>query len=124
MKRLIIQLWQTAAVEPGVAVTPFLVASTAAALDMHVEVHIIGRNVEMFIKNNESRHQVVPPMNRPLSDFIDDAMRTGVKFYPCSAAMRDRNLQLGDLIDGVVEIIGMVTMLDRATQDNTTVLTF
>jgi predicted peroxiredoxin len=99
-------------------------ASTAAALDMHVEVHIIGRSVEMFVKNNERRHQVVPPMNRLLSDFIDDAIRTGVKFYPCSTAMRDRNLQFDDLIDGVGEIIGMVTMLDRATQNDTTVLTF
>ncbi|MEY3950423.1 MAG: hypothetical protein RJB21_181, partial [Pseudomonadota bacterium] len=33
-------------------------------------------------------------------------------------------LQFGDLIDGVGEIIGMVTMLDRATQNDTTVLTF
>jgi hypothetical protein len=33
-------------------------------------------------------------------------------------------LQLTDLIDGVHEIIGMVSMLDEATQDNTTVLTF
>ena len=124
MKRLIIQLWQTVAAEPDMAVTPFLMASTAAALDMHVEVHVVGRNVEMFVKNNERRHQAIPPLNRRLSDFIDDAMRTGVKFYPCSTAMRDRNLQLGDLIDGVGEIIGMVTMLDRATQENTTVLTF
>jgi hypothetical protein len=38
--------------------------------------------------------------------------------------MRDRHLQLSDLIDGVGEIIGMVTMLDRSTQENTTVLTF
>jgi hypothetical protein len=38
--------------------------------------------------------------------------------------MRDRQLQLTDLIDGVREIIGMVTMLDRSTQENTTVLTF
>jgi uncharacterized protein len=124
LKRLIIQLWQTVAAEPDMAVTPFLMASTAAALDMHVEVHVVGRNVEMFVKNNERRHQAIPPMNRRLSDFIDDAMRTGVKFYPCSTAMRDRNLQLGDLIDGVGEIIGMVTILDRATQENTTVLTF
>lgn len=99
-------------------------ASTAAALDIDVQVHMIGASVEMFVKNNERRHQKIPPMNRQLSDFIDDAIRTGVKFYPCSTAMRDRNLQLSDLIDGVGEIIGMVTMLDRATQDNTTVLTF
>ncbi|MFM8760227.1 MAG: DsrE/DsrF/DrsH-like family protein [Polynucleobacter victoriensis] len=124
MKHLIIQLWQASLEKPDLATTPFLMASTAAALDIHVQVHMIGASVEMFVKNNERRHQTIPPMNRRLSDFIDDAMRTGVKFYPCSTAMRDRNLQLSDLIDGVGEIIGMVTMLDRATQDNTTVLTF
>lgn len=99
-------------------------ASTAAALDIDVQVHMIGASVEMFVKSNQLRHRVVTSSDRPLSDFIDDAIRTGVKFYPCSTAMRDRNLQLSDLIDGVGEIIGMVTMLDRATQDNTTVLTF
>ncbi len=124
MKHLIIQLWQASLEKPDLATTPFLMASTASALDIHVQVHMIGASVEMFVKNNERRHQAIPPMNRRLSDFIDDAMRTGVKFYPCSTAMRDRNLQLSDLIDGVGEIIGMVTMLDRATQDNTTVLTF
>ncbi|MFM6961371.1 MAG: DsrE/DsrF/DrsH-like family protein [Polynucleobacter victoriensis] len=124
MKHLIIQLWQASLEKPDLATTPFLMASTAAALDIHVQVHMIGASVEMFVKNNERRHQTIPPMNRRLSDFIDDAMRTGVKFYPCSTAMRDRNLQLSDLIDGVGEIIGMVTMLDRATEENTTVLTF
>ena len=124
MKHLIIQLWQAGPEKPDLATIPFLMASTAAALDIDVQVHMIGASVEMFVKNNERRHQTIPPMNRRLSDFIDDAMRTGVKFYPCSTAMRDRSLQLSDLIDGVGEIIGMVTMLDRATQDNTTVLTF
>ena len=124
MRRLIVQLWQANVDQPQLAATPFFFASAAAAMDMEVEVHILGASVEMFVKNNEGRHQTIPPMNRRLSDFIDDAIRTGVKFYPCSTAMRDRNLQLCDLIEGVGEIIGMVTMLDRATQDNTTVLTF
>mgnify|MGYP000155533553 CR=1 FL=1 len=124
MKRLVVQLWQTNFDEPNLAVTPFLMASTAAALDMDVEVHIIGATVEMFVKGNQLRHRPVAPSGRPLSDFINDAIRTGVKFYPCSTAMRDRQLQLTDLIDGVGEIIGMVTMLDRSTQENTTVLTF
>jgi len=124
LKRVIIQLWQASLGNPQLAATPFFFGSAAAAMDMEVEVHILGASVEMFVKNNEGRHQTIPPMNRRLSDFIDDAIRTGVKFYPCSTAMRDRNLQLSDLIEGVGEIIGMVTMLDRATQDNTTVLTF
>jgi predicted peroxiredoxin len=124
MKRLIIQLWQASLANPQLAATPFFFASAAAAMDMHVEVHVLGASVEMFIKDNPARHQTIPPMNRKLSDFIDDAVRTGVKFHACSTAMRDRQLSLEDLTDGFGEIIGMVTMLDRATQENTTVLTF
>ena len=124
MKRLIIQLWQASLSNAQLAATPFFFASAAAAMDMHVEVHVLGASIEMFIKDNSQRHQAIPPMNRKLSDFIDDAVRTGVKFYACSTAMRDRNLTLHDLTDGFGEVIGMVTMLDRATEENTTVLTF
>jgi predicted peroxiredoxin len=124
LKRLIIQLWQSSLDSPQLAATPFFFASAAAAMDMEVEVHMLGASVEMFVANNDRRHQTIPPMNRRLSDFIDDAIRTGVKFHPCSTAMRDRNLQLADLIEGVGEIVGMVAMLDKATQDDTTVLTF
>jgi predicted peroxiredoxin len=124
MKRLIIQLWQASLSNAQLAATPFFFASAAAAMDMHVEVHVLGASIEMFIKDNSQRHQTIPPMNRKLSDFIDDAVRTGVKFYACSTAMRDRNLTLHDLTDGFGEVIGMVTMLDRATEENTTVLTF
>ena len=124
MKRLIIQLWQASLSNPQLAATPFFFASAAAAMEMHVEVHVLGASIEMFVKNNPQRHQTIPPMNRQLSDFIDDAVRTGVKFYACSTAMRDRNLALEDLTNGFGEIIGMVTMLDRATEENTTVLTF
>lgn len=124
MKRLIIQLWQASLSNPQLAATPFFFASAAAAMDMHVEVHVLGASIEMFIKDNPQRHQMIPPMNRKLSDFIDDAVRTGVKFYACSTAMRDRHLTFHDLTDGFGEVIGMVTMLDRATEENTTVLTF
>ena len=124
MKRLIIQLWQAGLSNPQLAATPFFFASAAAAMEMHVEVHVLGQSIDMFVKDNPQRHQAIPPMNRKLSDFIEDAVRTGVKFYACSTAMRDRQLKIEDLTEGFGEIIGMVTMLDRATEENTTVLTF
>ena len=83
-----------------------------------------GASVEMFVKDNERRHQLVMPSGRRLSDFIDDAMRTGVRIHACSTAMRDRDLDLRDLIDGFGEVIGMVTMVDRAIGEHTTVMTF
>lgn len=121
---MIIQLWQASLDQPQLAATPFFFASAAAAMDMDVEIHATGASVEMFVKDNDRRHQLVMPSGRRLSDFIDDAMRTGVRMHACSTAMRDRNLELTDLIAGFGEVIGMVTMLDRATGEHTTVMTF
>jgi len=124
LKRLILQLWRTSADQPNLAATPFLMASTAAAMSFDVEIHVIGSTVDLFIKDNLKNQQIVIPSNRPLSAFIDDAIRTGVKIKVCSTALRDRQLELADLIEGVSEVIGMVTMIDLATDSNTTVLTY
>jgi len=99
-------------------------ASTAAAMNFEVEIHVIGSTVDLFIKDNPKNQQIVIPSNRPLAAFIDDAIRTGVKIKVCSTALRDRQLELGNLIEGVSEVIGMVTMIDLATDSNTTVLTY
>ena len=124
MKRLIVQLWRTSIDEPMLATTPFLMASTAAAMNIDVEIHVIGSSVDLFIKDNPKNQQMVIPSNRPVSAFIEDAMRTGVKVKVCSTALRERQLELRDMFDGVDEVIGMVTMIDLATDSNTTVLTY
>ena len=124
MKRLILQLWRASADQPNLAVTPLLMATTAAAMNIDVEIHVIGSSVDLFIKDNPKNQQIIAPSNRPLSTFIEDAMRTGVKVKVCSTALRDRQLELGDLVEGVTEVIGMVTMIDLAIDSNTTVLTY
>jgi predicted peroxiredoxin len=124
LKRLILQLWRASADQPNLAVTPLLMATTAAAMNIDVEIHVIGSSVDLFIKDNPKNQQIIAPTNRPLSAFIEDAMRTGVKVKVCSTALRDRQLELGDLVEGVTEVIGMVTMIDLAIDSNTTVLTY
>jgi predicted peroxiredoxin len=124
LKRLIVQLWRTSADQPNLAITPLLMATTAAAMNIDVEIHVIGSSVDLFVKANLKNQQILAPSNRPLSAFVEDAMRTGVKVKVCSAALRDRQLELTDLVDGVSEVIGMVTMIDLATDSNTTVLTY
>lgn len=124
MKRLIVQLWRTSADQPELASTPLLMATTAAAMNIDVEIHVIGSSVDLFIKDNLKNQQMLHSANRPLSAFVEDAIRTGVKVKVCSAALRDRKLGLGDLVEGVTEVIGMVTMIDLATDSNTTVLTY
>jgi predicted peroxiredoxin len=124
LKRLIVQLWRTSVDQPNLAITPLLMATIAAAMNIDVEVHVIGSSIDLFIKDNPKTQQIVSSANRPLSAFIDDAIRTGVKIKVCSAALRDKHLELDDLVEGVSEVIGMVAMIDIATDSNTTVLTY
>jgi predicted peroxiredoxin len=124
LKRLIVQLWRTSIDEPMLATTPFLMATTAAAMNIDVEIHVIGSSVDLFIKDNPKNQQIIAPSNRPVSAFIEDVLRTGVKVKVCSTALRERQLELVDLVEGVTEVIGMVTMIDLATDSNTTVLTY
>jgi predicted peroxiredoxin len=124
LKRLIVQLWRTSAEQPNLAITPLLMATTAAAMNIDVEIHVIGSSVDLFIKANLKNQQILTPSNRPLSAFIEDAIRTGVKIKVCSTALRERQLELVDLVEGVDEVIGMVTMIDLATDLNATVLTY
>ena len=121
---LIIQLWQTGAHAPTLAAAPFMMAASAAAMDMQVYIHAIGASVELFQENHPARHAPVTPLGRPLSAYIDDALRSGVQCAMCSTAMRDRSLSPDDMIAGAKDIIGMVSMLEAAMDPDSKVLVY
>lgn len=123
MKRVIIQLWQTDFNNLELAATPFLMAATAAAMDMDVEIHATGQSVNFFLNDQPLLDQVLASSNRPLRDYIDEAIRCGAKICLCSMALRDREIDQAQLRDGAV-VVGLVTMLERATASDTTVLTY
>jgi predicted peroxiredoxin len=124
MTSIVLQLWQSSTAAPQLAATPFMLAASAAAMDWPVEIHALGASVELFVRDNLVRHHPVAPLNRPLSAYIEDATRSGVKVYLCSTAMRDRGLVPEAMIEGCQTVIGMVTMLERVAQTDTTVLTY
>jgi predicted peroxiredoxin len=124
MTSIVLQLWQSSTAAPQLAATPFMLAASAAAMDWPVEIHALGASVELFVRNNTARHYAVAPLNRPLSAYIEDATRSGVKVYLCSTAMRDRGLEPEAMIEGCQSVIGMVAMLERVAQTDTTVLTY
>ena len=122
--KLIIQLWQTDAHAPTLAAAPIMMAASAASMDMEVHIHAVGASVELFQENHPARHTPVAPLGRPLSAYIDDALRSGVQCAMCSTAMRDRNLKPEDMIEGAREIVGMVSMLEAAMDPYSKVLVY
>ena len=124
MKTLIIQLWQASLDAPQFAATPFVLAQAARAMDMNVEMHALGQSVELFLQDDPRRQQPITPLNRPLAQYIEDALVMGVSVHLCSTAMRDRGLDLQGFIAGEIQIAGMVSMLETIAQTDTTVLTY
>ena len=124
MNKLVIQLWQTSVLSPQTAATPFMLAASAAAMEIPVEIHALGASVELFEQSQALRHGPVAPLNRPLAAYVEDALRSGARVVVCSTAMRDRGLSPSDLIEGCEEVAGMVTMLERLMAPGTTVLTY
>lgn len=119
-----IQLWQTSADQPQSAATPFMIAAAAAAMEADVQIHALGQSVELFVSENAARHAPVAPSGRPISAYIEDAMRCGVRIFGCSTAMRDRALSESRMIDGFAGILGMVSMLETSLGDDVVVMTF
>ena len=124
MKKLIIQLWQASPDHPQLAATPFMLAASAAAMEIDVELHALGPSVELFVRDNPSRESPVPPLGRELGAYVEDALRAGARVDACSTAMRDRGLYPERMIGGFSEILGMVTMLERCLGPDVTVMTF
>ena len=121
---LVIQLWQTGTHDPQRAATPFMIAASAAAMDVEVSIHALGASVELFQRKNSARDLPVAPLGRPLSAYIDDALRSGARVALCSTAMRDRHLAPSDMIPEATEIIGMVSMLEESLAPDCKVLVY
>lgn len=124
MKTLIIQLWQTSLDAPHYAATPFLLAQAARAMDMRVELHALGQSVELFLRNDPRRQHPVPPLNRSLAQYIEDAMAMGIAVRLCSSAIRDRALDQQAFISGDIEVAGMISMVESLSHAESTVLTY
>jgi predicted peroxiredoxin len=122
--KLVIQLWQTGTHDPQHAATSFMIAASAAAMDVEVSMHALGASVELFQRMNAARDLPVAPLGRPLSAYIDDALRSGARVALCSTAMRDRHLAPSDMIPEATEIIGMVSMLEESLAPDCKVLVY
>jgi predicted peroxiredoxin len=101
-----------------------MIAASAAAMDVEVSIHALGASVELFQRMNSARDLPVAPLGRPLSAFVDDALRSGARVALCSTAMRDRHLAPSDMIPEATEIIGMVSMLEESLAPDCKVLVY
>jgi predicted peroxiredoxin len=86
---------------------PFILATTAAAMDLEPVVYFFIKGVTKRGESEKIRMGEFPP----LSDVIDQALKAGVKLMVCEQSCMLLGLDRGDFIDGA-QVVGAATLND------------
>ena len=97
------------------AVLALRYASTAAALDVAVELHVVGALAARL------RRDACPPA---LLALIRQAVELGVEFFVCPLALAENSLTEPDLIDEVAGVRGAASLLAAGLAPGARLLTF
>jgi peroxiredoxin family protein len=143
-KRLLVILASGSALEKRPANLAFRYASTAAALDLSVEIHMVGESVKLLQNSPTVPARVAnpakvdPPHNatsatssdpigfseRDFLSQIRDMKAMEVKLFACSAALAEAGLTVADLIPEVDGVRGAAALLVAGLADDTRLMTF
>jgi hypothetical protein len=88
---------------------PFILATTAAAMDVEPVVYFFIKGVTAVKKGEAEKVRVgeFPP----LKDVIDQALKAGVKLMVCEQSCMLFGLDRGDFIEGA-QVVGAATLND------------
>ena len=112
---------QTSGVDtPERLYSPFVLATVAASMNMDATIYFLGKGVTVVRKGEAQRIQL--GSFPPLSEVMQRAADTGVRFLVCDQSSQLMNLHRGDYIDGV-EVVGAATLNDLSL-DADSVLSF
>jgi predicted peroxiredoxin len=101
--------------DPEIAYIPFLLATSAAAMDSEASIFFIGEGVTV-LKNDVTESVRVGNLP-PLRFVIEQALQAGVGLEVCDESCMIRGLVERDLIDNAT-IIGATTLNDRMIQSD------
>ena len=90
---------------PERCTAPFFFASEAARKGADVSICFILRSA-LLLKKGVARDMRAKEGGRPLSDFIRLALKAGVEFYVCDAALQMCDMAPDDLIEEIENLVG------------------
>lgn len=107
---------------PDRCTAPFFFAQKAARLGAKVEICFVLQSA-LLLKKGVAEQVCVKKGGRSVRNFLDEALRLGVQFHPCDAALRMNDMTPDDLIEEVDDLVGPNYLITRGL-DADLVLTF
>jgi len=101
---------QTSGVDtPERLYSPFVLAQTAAAMDIDSTIYFLGMGITVVKKGEAEKVQV--GAFPKLRDVMDQAVKAGVKLMVCEQSTQLLNLKRGDFVEHA-KIVGAATLND------------
>jgi predicted peroxiredoxin len=101
---------QTSGVDtPERLYSPFVLAQTAAAMDLDATIYFLGMGITVVKKGEAEKVQV--GAFPKLRDVMDQAVKAGVKLMVCEQSTQLLNLKRGDFVE-YDKIVGAATLND------------
>ncbi len=100
--RLVILLNSVAIDAPDAALIPLRYATTAAAMDVAVEMHAISASVALFRRGGAGPELLAR---------IRQAVELGVEIFVCPLALAEQDIAIDDVIDEVAGVRGAASLL-------------
>jgi predicted peroxiredoxin len=101
---------QTSGVDtPERLYSPFVLAQTAAAMDLDATIYFLGMGITVVKKGEAEKVQV--GAFPKLRDVMDQAVKAGVKLMVCEQSTQLLNLKRGDFVE-YAKIVGAATLND------------
>ncbi|GAB4503815.1 MAG: hypothetical protein Fur0043_08070 [Anaerolineales bacterium] len=94
---------------------PFVFAGEAAKGGAEVML-VFVLQAPLLLKQSVAEQLYAKPGGRTIREFIDDALRLGVKFYVCDTALQLCDMTPEDLIEEVDELVGPSFLIKQGLQ--------
>lgn len=94
---------------------PFVFAGEAAKGGAEVML-VFVLQAPLLLKRGVAEKLYAKPGGRAIREFIDDALRLGVKFYVCDTALQLCDMTPEDLIEEVDELVGPSFLIKQGLQ--------
>jgi hypothetical protein len=108
----VLMVVSTGTESPERCTAPFFFAQTASRKGARVSMCFILKGAEL-LKAGVGDTLYARENGRPVSDFIHLALKTGVEFYVCDAALQACDMTSDDLIDEVENLVGPSFLIEK-----------
>jgi len=123
-RKIVIMLLNASPDVPASLGSPFFQATSAASMDLEVEIYFASRSAELLRKGVAEKLYPGSKREKSIYSFMQDAHKAGARFYVCGAAMEENGITPDTAIPELDEVRGGAAFISAAIDDGVVTLTY